>query len=257
MISMLNQMLNRIGLSLSERFSSEKAPGSPATEGRVTLRLWEGEEVLLGTVCVEWNLTGGFYRAKIGASDEGDLELSIGLGPTVWVTLEERGLGRLLERAGLRAKEISVAAHDGIVWWKVLADPHSWNSETPRWRDGNWHVLDALLGKQTSTVLVETRADVAIPMPEGSYPATVVLQTLRLSRPRWIGETIRVADVEIHDGIPFSGKGENAWDQDEDGLFSMSTRARSIGDAIGQAVARVYEYRARRGDAWAYERGER
>lgn len=167
-------------------------------------------------------------------------------------------LRQLLKRIGLNgSRTIKISAHDGIVWWTVFADEYRWSTSTPRWRQGNVDVVAALFGKQTSQVLAETHADVVIPMPEKSYPAKIVLQTVRWSRPRWFGKTMCYAEIEIPGGIPFSGKGETGYDLDEDGLFSLSTQAHSVGDAIGKVVASVYEYRARRGDPWRHDSPDR
>lgn len=264
----INRVLNAIGLgrfTVSSRFSSEKLPSEPPTEGRVVCRLYErvGEagDYERASIKIEWNLTGGFYMTGVkffDDSDDSDVQGFVGFGPTVWVDVGHWRLRRLLKRIGLNGpRAIKISAHDGIVWWDVFSDGDRWSTNTPRWRWGNAHVVDALFGKQTSQVLAETHADVAIPMLEKSYPAKIVLQTVRWSRSRWFGETVRYAEIEIPGGIPFSGKGETGYDLDEDGLFGLSTQADSIGDAIGKVVASVYEYRARRGDAWQYEAPKR
>lgn len=268
MMMTINRVLNAIGLgrfTVSSRFSSEKLPGEPPTEGRAVCRLYErvGEagDYERASIKIEWNLTGGFYMGGVkfyDDSDDGDVQVFVGFGPTVWVDVGHWRLRRLLRRIGLNgSRRIEISAHDGIVWWNVFCDENRWSASTPRWRNGDAHVTDALLGKQTSQVLAETHADVVIPMPEKSYPAKIVLQTVRWSRPRWLGETVRYAEIEIPGGIPFSGKGETGYDLDEDGLFGLSTQADSIGDAIGKVVASVYEYRARRGDPWRYDSPDR
>lgn len=114
---------------------------------------------------------------------------------------------------------------------------NEWRSADPWWRkDVNLHVVDWLIGRcRVERVDGETR-DVFIPMPEGSYRATAQHQTY-VRRRRWYWPVDRRESVwlDIPDGIPHAGKGENGWDCGDDGLLGCG------GDTEEKAIAHAVE----------------
>lgn len=147
-------------------------------------------------------------------------------------------------------KELRVSCHSGKLWWNVWTPVHSWSSRTPKWRDGNFDPTDFLLGRpQYSTRELSThRAE--IPMPEGVYPATVVLSEATWKRARWPWpKRLLRAEITPDQGVPHPGKGENSYDIDEDATYSMTTQASSVSEAVGKFVASVLRDRERHGGA--------
>lgn len=202
-------------------------------------------------LALEWCL--GRFSKMCGLSigrDDGERELvaSIRLPHLFSLYVSVRGLLGRLEYGSSR--ELSVSIHDGSVWWRVWADPDSWESTRPRWRDGSWNLLDALLGK----VSVETRVlevrQVEIPFPERTYRATVTLQAKLERRPRWPGVwgRWRGADIEPEVPVPEPGKGENSWDCGQDACYAMWTGGvRDIHEAVERFRSSILRTRERRG----------
>jgi hypothetical protein len=145
-------------------------------------------------------------------------------------------------------REIRLAYYGGAIWYSIWANPNEWNSKDPWWKSTHAiHLDDILLGRQRHTKeTIETR-DVLIPMPEGSYLASVEIVTAKWKRPRWFAHVKTCADVKIPKGIPFEGKGENSWDCGEDATYGMWTPAESVEDAIGKVVVSVLKDRKRYG----------
>lgn len=205
-------------------------------EGRTSLRF-------------SWNLWDN--SARIGFDvDDGEAEVGVffALPPVAFfLTLESWPLlSGLVKRTG--AREVRLAYHDGCVWWKLWADPNSWSSSTPRWRDGSFSLEDFFLGKETYlSKPVGTPVDIIVPMPEGTYAGTCQMTEDMWSRPRWPAKSIRRAKVDMVKPVPFPGKGESAHDCDEDALCGWGGPARSPADAVGEIVASVLRNRERHG----------
>lgn len=124
----------------------------------------------------------------------------------------------------------------------------SWDSKTPRYRKGAFHLDDFFLGKAVfSKNVIETR-EVAVPMPEGTYDAVVALSDDTWKRPRWpFPRVIRRADIKVEKGIPHPGKGENSWDCGDDDTYGMCAPARTIPEAVGHLVGSCLKDRVRYG----------
>ena len=146
------------------------------------------------------------------------------------------------------ALSVSVFAHS--IWWNLWTPSGSWSSQTPKWRNGCWHILDTLLGKQSYNRKVIEERTVLIPMPEGSYEATIKLCEDTWSRPRWFKQVIRRIDASMPKGIPHMGKGESEWDCGTDTTSGMCCPANSIFEGVGKIVADCLETRVRCG-GWA------
>jgi hypothetical protein len=171
----------------------------------------------------------------------------------LYVTFERWPWLRKWEQAkDWRAKETSFAIHNGSLWWKVWSNEDEWNKRTPKWRDSSFNVPNFLLGREQYSEVAQEPVAVSIPMPEGEYPAMVKLLTATWKRPRWPRATIRQrADIEVQNGVPIPGKGENSWDCDDDAMFSLLTSATTAEEAVQQFVAAVNRQRERYGgEGW-------
>lgn len=208
----------------------------------------------------EWVI--GRAHLGFGVRLEDDLENPLAFtfevpGLSLFTSFEARALTRvvgwLVKHSGPsqggygHEREISLSFHDDIVWWRVWADPSGWSRERPRWREGNVNLLDALLGKETYIEQTLEERPVAVPLPEGAYPAVVRLIERCHRRPRWFGRRSRFADVEPVLPIPCPTK-----HSDDDKLYSMCTAASSIAEAVGKVVGSVLRDRWRHGGRnWA------
>lgn len=203
------------------------------TEGRCWLHWGERS-------CLEfnWCLGRNFCHLQFHRGGERGSGISIAM-PLVMISISvsTQKNWRSAER------EIDLSIHDWAIWWKLWGDPWGWDSHTPRWRDGNFNLPDFVLGKtRFQKELIETK-DVIVPMPEGPYPATAKLERCVWKRPRWFAKVRNNVWLEIVNGIPHEGKGENSWDCGEDGLFGIG--GSSYEDAIANAVESVLTDRRR------------
>lgn len=231
------------------------------------------------SIRLEWSpmsMLGG----ALSITGDGEFKVSA-LGPlSVWFTVE----GPMVRRAAdvlipddeddptLDDREVAMSLNldtecvsgPMVSWnlWKPI-----WISGTPTWRHGSAFPLDAILGMPEYAVQVLETRDVKIPMPEGNYPGKAYLTEETWRRPGpgiwqalgfdslpWLTEKVQRVTIETPQGIPHPGKGENAWNCGEDGLYSLTTANCSIEDGIGRVVASVLRSRKRYGgEGWEPE----
>ncbi len=145
-------------------------------------------------------------------------------------------------------REVEISAHSGAIWWHLWTPPYEWSSKTPRWRQGNFNVVDFLLGRQRYERRTIEERDVLVPMPEGTYQANAKLEEFIWSRPRWFTKRLKRVSFEIPSGIPHAGKGENSWDCGDDATFGLTTgECKSIPEGIGVLVGSCLRDRVRYG----------
>lgn len=163
---------------------------------------------------------------------------------------------RLCRRTYDGGREVALRIERSGVWWRLWASPHGWSRETPRWRDGHWDHRDALLGRMRYQREVLEEREILVPMPERAYPATATLTESTWTRQRfgWPCSRLARVEIEIPGGVPVPGKGENAWDCDEDAIHSITTAADSIPEGIAKLVQSALTTRERYGgQAWSPE----
>jgi hypothetical protein len=142
-----------------------------------------------------------------------------------------------------------VSIYDWSICWDVWADETEWRRSDPRWRHGSWDFRDALLGRPVYTSRpVETRP-VVVPMPEYGYHGTATLTVDTWRRARWFPRHLNRVTIDVPGGVPVPGKGENAWDCDEDAIHSQTSTARTIENGIANLVASALSTRRRYGGA--------
>lgn len=154
-------------------------------------------------------------------------------------------------------RTLKLAFHDGAVWWSLWMSEMEWRATDPQWRRGCWRPIDTLLGRVTSERVDEPPLAVEIPLPEGARPATITWSTFTHRRPRWpFVRRWRSANVEPAQPVGIPGKGENAWDCDDDALYSLSTSARDNEQAIARFVESVLRSRQRYGGSHRFTPSE-
>lgn len=159
-----------------------------------------------------------------------------------------------------KEREVKVSVHGNAVWWTVWRDwRDGWSRRIPRWREGSFHFDDFLLGpSKCSQRVVEERA-ITVPMPERSYPATAKLVEYTWKRPRWFVRRMMRVQIDLPEGIPHEGKGENSWDCGTDATYGITTgECRTIAAGVGVLVGSVLEQRIKHGGwrDWKWERNE-
>jgi len=242
--------------------------GSPLRNGRAWWHFFDHRAL------ITWEWVLGSRSCRLGVTVGGDEEFGVGFTlavpflfafyltvagfrPVVWFArlllpkTEERYGG---EHGYRCTREVYFSVHDWALWWTIWRHPMAgWSRRVSRWRDGSWHfrdqVLNLLLGKHQHSERDVINASTMIPMPEGSYPATVRIYENTWKRPRWFARHMLSFDVKIPDGVPFPGKGENSWDCGQDATYGLSGPAEqpTVEHAVSQVVETVLRSRRRYG----------
>jgi hypothetical protein len=195
--------------------------------------------------------------------DEDPLSISIWVWPfSLYLRVDTPVAKRIARRLTTRtwggerevAVHISPRSERATVRWSLWHPVHSWHSNTPRWRNGSWDLLDAVLGRRDMRWESIETVTVSIPMPERSYEANIEMRDHVSWRRRMSFRTQRhrCANVAIPGGIGHPGKGENAWDCGDDATFGMSCPAQTVEEAIGKVVASIYRDRKRYGGSYTF-----
>lgn len=190
---------------------------------------------------VEWQIPTRFCHARLSVGHQSvECGLACGLF-AFWATLD--GL-TWVQPTTYHERELELSFHNATLFWRFWCEAHSWSSRTPKWRDGALNFADLLLGKMKYSHVPYAEETVTIALPEGSYSARIQLLTSTWKRPRWPWTTqMERAEISILDGIPVPGKGENSWDCDEDAVFSLTTSASTISDAVEKLIQHIQETR--------------
>lgn len=190
-----------------------------------------------------------------GGDSDGDLHLHVGLVfASYWFTL----VGFLRARRHERTTGASLRGDRLAVQWRC--DDSSWNSKTGPAAGKEWKVylLDRLLGRVQYREGESLVYRLYVPMPEGGYHGQVTMRADSWKRPLWFRRTVRRAHVEMDEGqqIPIPGKGENSWDQGEDGIFGSTFPCESFADVERHMIESAMRTRRRHGgDNWRPSRG--
>lgn len=203
---------------------------------------------------------------------EGEVTFFIGFFFGLWITLGN-GIpknwypdypcsdGKFILGAGER--ELSLRFHHWNFWWNFWMDPSTWNSTDPKWRRGSTSFERWILGRHDCEFTEIDRRGYLLPFLEGNY-SVMVKQRLRTDRwKRWFTKKSIAWEIEAgyHDEnhnwvavpVPHEGKGENSYDQGEDGTYSLNFGRRK--DINTHYAAALYfwksnmETRERRGNA--------
>ncbi len=150
---------------------------------------------------------------------------------------------------GVRPQEWELSTYEGVVRLELGADPDSWSRSEPWWRRWRVEPAEVLFGRMRHSDRVVSHTETSIPMPERAYPCVVTLKDERWQRARlpWAAKKLRRAHVEIDKGVPVPGKGENAWDIDDDAIFSSTFPAETVEQAIAGVVESAMKSRRRYG----------
>lgn len=151
-------------------------------------------------------------------------------------------------------RDFSVSVFDHALWWNFGVTRMGSPNTRPRWKDGSWRPLGH--DKVQSERLLERRP-VLVRMPEKSYSGTAELLACTHGfdkLPRFLDRKFTRVSIQMDEGIPVPGKGENSWDQDQDATFGVTMPARSIEAAVLELAKDVRETRERRaGPRWKPE----
>jgi hypothetical protein len=227
-------------------------------EGRM-IRWWGGRRA----VYVEFVPLSGRFKLGLEVDPAGDHDLEFTLCIVLFSLyvgfgggLAQRIRKRLIKDYEPRA--VSLHIFDWAIWWDVWHTTMSWKSGTPRWRNGCFRPIDFALGRQKHSEREVSRTESVIPMPEGTYPCTVVMKEETWRRPRlpWFPRRMLRAHIECPNGVPVPGKGENSWDCGNDAIFGTCCPAKTVEEGIASLVESALRDRRRYGGSvnWRQEK---
>lgn len=246
-----------------------EATGNPFVHGRAWLRFWE-------QLRPEFEFTWAFGRQGDFChlytnfdGGENDITVSAAIpGAAFWLSCEglPNELFKLLGLDWETVRESKFGTHGlhrqiGVSFdrervslrWDIWAPQGYWSKEIPRWMDGHFEIADAILGEHVYSERNFPMQHVEIPMPEGTYKATLVMQLATWKRARWpFPLTVMRAKIEVPEGIPVPGKGENSWDCGPDALYGTTCRANTPEAAIATLVESVLRTRKQRCGSHVY-----
>lgn len=258
--------------------------GSKLREGRATLYFSERSRFRLS-----WSwmfFKRGFFHAYVDADGNGDgkdvtFALALPWLFAIWFSIEWPTLTRWLrldyesaKRREARGREaasingsdphhvvsgcydmdrrLGISYYEGTIRWSIWWRQDYSSSRDPKWRHGYFSLVDFFLGDVKHSKEILQTAEVRIPLPEGTYDATVEIDRSTWRRPRWFAKRRTGSYVSIPKGIPIPGKGENSYDCGPDALFGKSGPETTVEGAIAGVVKSVLADRVRRGASHDY-----
>lgn len=131
-------------------------------------------------------------------------------------------------------------------WWRAKGTPL-----TGWYRF--WTVSDLILGARDYRAETIDRGTATFALPEGRYTCTYTVEHCTWTRPRWprwpFTRTRDRADIDFDPPVGIPGKGENAYDCDDDATYSLTTSLKngSIRDTLEEFAIDTLRTRMRRG----------
>ena len=148
--------------------------------------------------------------------------------------------------------EFNLAIHSWAIWFTPWGKWGEWCAADPWWMRGvNFNIQDFFCGRAKCTVTEGQSFDVIVPMPERSYRGKATIKYYKWTRPRWFSRYRNDVSVDMQEGIPFPGKGENSWDCGMDALWGFGLAYREGMDVptagAGKGMESAMESRRRYG----------
>lgn len=208
----------------------------------------------LGRQSVGW---AGFSLGTGTGQDDEDFSASISLGRLGSWYFNAHNLPPFswLKHLGGRKfpydRQLSLHLNNGLISWHLWTATMGYH-EGRRWRDRSWN-WQRFIGWHPEHISWETLEVVrtVVPMPEGTYDATVELERGTWRRRRLFAWMPKVhhftGEITPDKPIPVPGKGDNSWDCDDDAIYSSSGPYSTVHQAVAALVDSVYRQRTRYG----------
>lgn len=198
---------------------------------------------------VEWVVPGELsWEMTVGGSEE-QLRFCWGLWFfTLYIGLNWPLLRRWKATNDPHGREISLSWYASAWRWRWWLPEGEWNSSTPKWRDGSFNPVDILLGREHYTKEKGQPILATLALPEKIYNVEVIPARIRWKRPRWPHARIWTGfSLNCEEGIPVPGKGESAWDCEDDAIYGTGSSAETVEGAVEDLRKTVLEQRERYG----------
>lgn len=139
---------------------------------------------------------------------------------------------------------------DGWLHWNFGRDRDECGRDNT-WQKGLLNWKDELLGEVEQSRVVTRTVRTSLSLPEGVYPCTVELVDVAVwnkNLPRSTRSVAKQCEVKFDEPAPpFPGKGENAYDVDDDSLHMHSGPGATVTDALASCFRFVMAKRERHG----------
>jgi hypothetical protein len=202
---------------------------------------------------------GTFYYPciQIGLEFGEKITLKLGSFIQLYFSLNFYRLNSLLRKIKMNDRELSfdIGFSNGLTLRiNLFADTMGWKKGDRKWC---FFISDMIKGNHSVSKTIIEERDILIPMPEKSYQAHAILADWTWKYPRWFSKKVRRCEIDIPDGIPHAGKGENSYDCGDDATFGITTgRVKNIPIAVGNLVGSILNDRVRYGgwSDWNFQR---
>jgi len=182
----------------------------------------------------QWAIPTKHWGISFTLNDEKEIKFSFcGLYLTFDRFLPEKARNFIHEKYKYESKELSISYCDDYFHWEVWTSPDSWDSKTPKWRKGGVFLSDTFFGKAIYSKQTLEEDNVIIRMPEKDYPAKVTLFESTWKRPRFKKPVVIIrGTVDLDEGIPIPGKGEDSWNIEDTAITSFTCPSNTIQEVI-------------------------
>lgn len=230
--------------------------GSMWREGRCCLYLDSEARTAFN---FSWALWSSFHMVGIGldlATHDNVFSVSLHLYKVhFWFSFEywkwQNWLSDKIKRKDKKyghGRSLGLEYYQGGIRLNLWQDPMEFRGVDPKWWGMHLDLPDFFLGcsKYAKTELSTEHTQISL--PEGNYPSKIVFLSESWTRPRWPWPTTRVsAEITPKTPVPVPGKGENAWDCEDDAVHSMGTSASTVSEAVGKFTQSILRDRERYG----------
>jgi hypothetical protein len=121
------------------------------------------------------------------------------------------------------------------------------------WKGWYKHIFirEAIMGRTDYTSEPIETHTTTVTMPEGSYDAIVTINRDMWRHRRWpfryFPRQRTSAYIEVPQGVPVPGKGENSWDCGEDAIYATGSSSPTVAAAVAQIITSALKTRERYG----------
>lgn len=202
------------------------------------------------TISAEWyllNKAKSHLSAKMefghGDGDDGIMfHVAIPWLFSVFISLD--GVFGRIFRYPNEPRETGVAFHNGSFWLYPFSKTNSWQKKDGWFsKNHSFDPMEFVCGRWNYTEEhVTPWSPIVVGMPEGTYKGKVKLY-IGTWKNRFRTRRVPRAEIDMEEGIPFPGKGENSWDCDENCTWGLTCAAKSEEEAIASIIEGVLRNR--------------
>ena len=188
----------------------------------------------------------------IGGGDSNDnLQLALYLGfVSIWLTYGAKwvrniakGISKLRGHKYTQEFGSEIKLQRGGVFSLSIGGDHMGDDAVLRYYAD---IPGKLKGRAKHETYIEQRGETTVVMPEKKYLATYEVELHVTKYPRWITREHRTIHIEIPEGIPHEGKGENSYDCGMDYTYGASSEWKgSIREATNAIAISILRDRQR------------